>query len=255
MADDITPEQPKTAWAPPPPPPPPAWSGTALWPTARTTRAFASLRGLTTGLTWVCTLLVVASIAQVAAFLHRRSVLHDVVTGSTISLSRIDRADRLVAQSGAAWAFTLAAMLVLLIIWLWRASSNLQPLGVAPERLPRGMAIGGWFIPVANLVLPFLMIGDAWRAGAPSAAATPQWRKARLLPAIPAWWVAVWLNVVLRWIASAAHTSDSTDTVETSELLYALAAAASAVAAVLAIISVRAIAKRQAERAAATAAA
>ncbi|MEO3816753.1 DUF4328 domain-containing protein [Plantactinospora sp. B24E8] len=61
---------------------------------------------------------------------------------------------------------------VLVIIWCYRVRDNLDAFaGSAPE-LRTGWAIGGWFVPFANLVIPFRVMADVarvslFRAGTP----------------------------------------------------------------------------------------
>lgn len=46
------------------------------------------------------------------------------------------------------------------LVWLHRSFVALR----GRTRFSPGMAVGGWFIPVANLLLPALILRDAWRA-------------------------------------------------------------------------------------------
>lgn len=47
---------------------------------------------------------------------------------------------------------------VLFIVWLWRARKNMDALTFPRPTLGAGWAIGGWFIPFANLVIPCRMV-------------------------------------------------------------------------------------------------
>lgn len=51
-------------------------------------------------------------------------------------------------------------MLVLLIIWTWKAAKASEVLQSGPRTWRAGWAIGSWFIPLASLVIPFLVIGE-----------------------------------------------------------------------------------------------
>ena len=102
--------------------------------------------------------------------------------------------EELSAGDSVAGAFFFAlvcdvTVLVLLIIWLWRAYSNTRVFGVGPWRWTRGWTIGGWFIPIANLVIPKLLINDAWRGAAPGAAGDGRWRKRPVAAVVTMWWV------------------------------------------------------------------
>ncbi len=54
------------------------------------------------------------------------------------------------------------------LVWLYRAYANVRVFpGVRPA-FPVGLAIGGWFVPFANLVLPPLVVRDLARASEPA---------------------------------------------------------------------------------------
>jgi hypothetical protein len=57
----------------------------------------------------------------------------------------------------------LAVAAVLVMIWLFRFSKALDARGVAGRTWSSGWAIGGWFIPIANLVIPRLVVGEMER--------------------------------------------------------------------------------------------
>ncbi|MFC7544815.1 DUF4328 domain-containing protein [Plantactinospora sp. GCM10030261] len=69
-------------------------------------------------------------------------------------------------------ACTLAAA-TLVIIWFYRARKNIEAFPEATPGMGAGWAIGGWFIPFANLVIPCRVMiqiarGSLGRAGAPA---------------------------------------------------------------------------------------
>lgn len=103
-----------------------------------------------------------------------------------------------VLSAGALVAFITA--FVLRIIWAWRIAANGAALGI-PARLAPGWAIGGWFIPFANVVLPYLSISGS----------VPRDRKVPVLR----WWLftifasltAVGLNIRIRTGDSASDVT------------------------------------------------
>lgn len=61
---------------------------------------------------------------------------------------------------------------VLVIVWMWRSAKNLEAFPRRQGDLDSGWAIGGWFIPIANLFLPYRVMSQiareelaAWWAG------------------------------------------------------------------------------------------
>ncbi|MEU8003985.1 DUF4328 domain-containing protein [Catellatospora sp. NPDC049111] len=72
------------------------------------------------------------------------------------------------------------------VVWLHQARRAAGRLGGALEWAP-GWAVGGWFIPVANLFIPYRVVRDVWRAGGPLAPRAPVRR----------WWASVLITVLL----------------------------------------------------------
>jgi hypothetical protein len=78
---------------------------------------------------------------------------------------------------------------ILFLAWFHRAYGNLRALGVSEPRYKRGWAIGAWFIPFANLVLPKQMANDLWRAGDPVMQPNdPGWQRRPVAPLLHWWW-------------------------------------------------------------------
>ncbi len=73
---------------------------------------------------------------------------------------------------------TLVSMIVF-FVWIYRVIKAARASGVVTAYSP-GMAVGGWFIPIANIVLPWLTVRDALRSV----------QRATALAGI--WWI-VWL--------------------------------------------------------------
>jgi Domain of unknown function (DUF4328) len=73
-----------------------------------------------------------------------------------------------------------------LMAWLYIAAENVQAWGIRLKWGP-GWAIGAWFIPVANLVIPVLVVNELARASA--SPVSPQWAPQRAgTGLIAAWW-------------------------------------------------------------------
>jgi hypothetical protein len=73
--------------------------------------------------------------------------------------------------TGASIALYLVAG-VFFILWLHRARTNLESFGVHNLRWSPGWTIGAWFVPVASLVMPILVISEIDKETAARTAAT-----------------------------------------------------------------------------------
>ena len=137
------------------------------------------------------------------------------------------------------------ATVIFFLVWLYRASENLRVFH--PGHRPNyssGWAVGSFFIPFANLVVPYRAVKEVWqKSGPPDEAllADPS-------PpgSFPTWWL-FWLlasfasNISMR-VSFNENVPDSTAT-----MISIVAAALSIVAAVFAYSVVDAIDKRQEE--------
>jgi|HigsolmetaAR201D_1030396.scaffolds.fasta_scaffold31949_1 hypothetical protein len=74
---------------------------------------------------------------------------------------------RLDAAGGLLGLVLLGTRLVaipLVVVWFYRARANLDAFAGSVPELRTGWAIGGWFVPLANLVIPFRVMADIARA-------------------------------------------------------------------------------------------
>ena len=227
---------------PPPaaPPPPPAYvAATPEW---------RSNQGLKTALTWLFGVTAAAQLFLAVAYVNRLGVISDVedqVLGGFDLIERANDADDLVQTAAILVLVLLVVNAICFITWMFRAAKNNEALGRANPRLGAGWAIGGWFIPLANFVIPVLVMQDLWRGSDPS---TPRgdarWRIGAR-SALIGWWWALWLLGLLRGFADPDDPSTTLDDIKTSDTLSLLGSCFSAAAAILAILVVRRLTERQ----------
>ena len=207
-----------------------------------------SLGGLTTALTVLFVVAAATAAFGVAALIRQVRVLGDM-DGRFVGFDRIDRvhdAADLVTAAAITCALVALVIAVLFIVWMWRAAKNNEALGRDHPRLGSGWAIGGWFIPLANLVIPVLVLQDLWRG---SAAQIPRgdmrWRITDRSALVGWWWAALVVS-----IPRLSSGGDGTSTSELDDLrpraVVLVCMLAGLAAAVLAILVVRRLAARQA---------
>ena len=138
-------------------------------------------------------------------------------------------------------------------VWLYRVYQNLPALGNARESLnySPGWAVGYFFIPFANLVMPYRAVKEVWQKSTPveegEDPALAWLREPSAL--LPAWWAA-WLlsnisNNLLFRFSSGAETPEGLLTISKFRLAVAVLDIA---AAALAALVVKAIDERQEAR-------
>lgn len=112
----------------------------------------------------------------------------------------IDRADVIEIASALlsmVWFLALLLSAGSFILWLYRARTNLEILGISGFKRSRGWVIGSWFIPFANFVLPFGMVAEVSRASDPSFEASRPASDARRTESLLACWWAAWIGMAV----------------------------------------------------------
>jgi hypothetical protein len=205
----------------------------------------ASLRGLATALTVLLLNVAGLLLGNAAALFYRASLLAGAAEGRAYAAAQADLADGAVAATGLLYVALAIATAVVFIVWQFRHARNARVLGA--RGLGPGWAIGGWFIPVGNLVLPAVQIFQASRAADPE---TRRRAYKRGAPIVVWWALALGLGSVLvsravgMWPDDLVTTADlaaaaSSDNLEgVSSLLLILAA-------VLAVVMVNTLSRRQ----------
>jgi hypothetical protein len=123
------------------------------------------------------------------------------------------------------WLFTVVSFLT----WLYLARDTLDRRGERYLRWSKGWSIGGWFIPVANLVIPCLVVGEVYGHSVPSA-----FRAGKTSGIVVGWWVALVLSV-FRFTITEVDTTTHTTVVHLASFWNAVNGIAGVVAALLAI--------------------
>ncbi len=151
---------------------------------------------------------VAAAIAVVVTVIANVLVALWPVAGAALAQQASDDRDAALLDTAllAETLLTTVALLtmivagVFVIVWLYRARANLDKLGVTATGPGRGWAIGGWFVPFANLVIPFRVMAAVVRGSLP--------RSGRLEAMLWIWWLAWAGGTVLDQILTRIDTAD-----------------------------------------------
>ncbi len=179
-----------------------------------------------------------AILLNVAAYIDAQLLLDEIITSARPDPSSIDRlveAENNLLATRLLTLFIGLAAIILLAVWSNRVAHNAQNRGVIG--LSPGLAAGGWFIPFANTVIPFIQLR---RAAKPFIGATS---------VITAWQVCfVWAALISR--SGVRDMEEATTLLEFSHALeqrmssLSLAAALFLVAAICATRSITDINRR-----------
>jgi hypothetical protein len=92
------------------------------------------------------------------------------------------------AAIGIAQLIVFIACALVTLRWLYLANANARALGADDLMGSPGLAVGWFFIPLANLFMPYMTVRDTWKASA-----NPRdWQGASAPGAIVLWWI-LWL--------------------------------------------------------------
>jgi hypothetical protein len=183
----------------------------------------------------------------------RRSLLGKVVHDSTaVDPDQLRNADQ-AARAALGWFIIFsAATIAVFICWFWAARNNAEAYSPNRGTLGVGWSVGGWFVPVATLVLPCIVARDIYRG-----TMAGRRRKPAGGGEITGWWWAVYVAFWLMGFVLIGESSRAKNAETREEHLTDLQAAATAgivavavgaAAAVLAIVYVRTVTKTQKAR-------
>jgi Domain of unknown function (DUF4328) len=137
------------------------------------------------------------------------------------------------------------ATVVVFLMWLYRVSANLRAFN-PPRRLEHspGWAVGSFFIPIANLFLPYRAVREIWQKSEPadelsiSEPGPPAW--------FPVWWT-FWLLSSFAGNISMRVSFNENVSLKTATMISMVASALSIIAAVFAYVVVDLIDQKQEE--------
>lgn len=95
-----------------------------------------------------------------------------------------------------------AVTAALFLAWLYRLRVNVRAFGMRKLVYSRQWSVLGFFVPLLNVVRPFQVIGEIWRASDPARLDPFEWKSLEPPPLLSLWWGAVVVAVMLQ-IAAA----------------------------------------------------
>lgn len=197
---------------------------------------------------------ILVAVSSIAAVILQLALPPVVLAAAEDDLEQVTLNDLIMFLVAVATLFVFISLVIAFCVWLHRAAKNLPALGNEKSKIEYspGWAVGSFFVPFVNLVVPYKAVKEVWEKSDPvvrgvedSLFTTPSSSP----PLILGWWIA-WLvsNFLsnIAWRLESKSTSDTTSFVASVDVISNLAGI---VAAVLAVMVVRDIDRRQTERA------
>jgi hypothetical protein len=156
----------------------------------------------------------IALVVSIVAEAYQMGVVARVADNGFVTRSEAETIDAWVLATG-----VLAAVLILMtgvawLMWQHRAHVNVRNAaggGGGSLSFTLAWGIGCWFVPFANLVLPYRAVAELARESRPGPGPTGD-RTGRATPAvIPAWWAAWILASILGWISARMTIGDEAE--------------------------------------------
>jgi hypothetical protein len=185
---------------------------------------------------------IVAGFAVIAAVSTVLEInLIERVRDGVASKQEIDANDARQAAIALARSVVQLATIVLWLRWQHRSQTNLR-LRRPDARYTPGWAVGWWFIPIANLVMPYRTMRELWQGSHSDGALTEPSTRVSL------WWVALLAMNSLGVVATQLASTNEIDSVALSARFLLASELVAVVAALLAISLVNGITRGQLTR-------
>ena len=184
--------------------------------------------------------LTVAALVGIAAVIlwlliahaHRADVAHRMlVDRQSAKLAMAAQADDNVIHAARTYLAMFAVTAALFIAWLFHLTKVIQEFSPNSLRHGPGWAIGGWFVPILNLVRPKQMVDDVWSGS------STDWTQQGPALYVHLWWAVFLISGVVDRI-SAAYATDTLSQIESADRFARWADGFELVAVALAIVVV-----------------
>lgn len=143
----------------------------------------------------------IAALNEISAFDELMSRLLDVTSADLAAAEQLS--EGFVGLSF--WVGTAAAGAT--IVWWYRAYRAVVARGTEGLRWSPGWAVGGWFIPIGNVIIPKLVLNEIDRVS--GAGHDHEWRSRPVTPLTNVWW-AVWVGGVVLSVWGALTVAGQT---------------------------------------------
>jgi hypothetical protein len=175
-------------------------------------------------------------------------ILPGTQTADLIQLGELTWFDVLMVINGLLQFFVFIGAAVSFLMWLHRANRNLSPLGASHPEFSPGWAVGWFFIPLANIIVPYRVVKEIWVKSNPllNEPGEESWQQSGS-SSVLGWWWGIWLisNMIDQIVFRLALRAETPDELFNLAKLEVVAAAFNIIAAFLAIAVIKGIDKRQ----------
>ena len=190
-------------------------------------------------LLWIGVALTVISFAS---GLMELKLLSDMQAGETPPPGAADSNDLRQQIIGAIRFVEIVTVIIVFAIWIYRANYNARQLGAEGMEFTPGWAVGWYFVPLANLWMPYMAMKEIWKASA----APANWQDQPRGSILPWWWGFFLISNILNQSALRfAMRAKTLDEIVASSTTSVVADAVDVVSSLIAIVLVGQIYRMQ----------
>ncbi len=202
---------------------------------------------------WLIIFLIGIAVLSVASFgsgLLQLRLLEQIQAGVQVTQDVVEAHDDRYFVTAMMELGSMVTTGILFLTWMRRAYNNLPAFGMRDPAYSPGWAVWGFLIPFLNIIRPYQVMKELWRASDPDVRPGPGWVTARVSPLVGWWWG---MYLTMNFVASLGVRIALKGSADVSDLraLTQIDVAASALtipAAVLAAGVVRDIMVKQAQK-------
>ena len=207
----------------------------------RINRQYSSPRKRANWATALLVILGIITVISIIATIGEIGLLQRLENGETATVEELEASDTRVTIIGVIYIAGFIVTGITFLVWLAKVSMNLAPLGTKKQKVSPTWALLCWFIPIAGMLIPYLVMKEIWRESHPEGTESP------MSLFIGPWWI-TWLISI--WVANITISIFFNDEASIGELIMADMATVfsdgvSLISLVLVIIIVRGITSNQ----------
>lgn len=209
---------------------------------------FESARTLVLAITTLVAVGMLLDLAGVGVESSQASLISGMAAGRTFPQADVEANDARVQLVGIVSLFVYLATVVVFLAWIHRAHKNLAAFGASGLEYSPGWAVGGFFVPFLNLIRPFQVMREIWKASDPDVdyQNDSSWQYSASSPLIGLWW-GTWIlaGVLGRLVFTFSKGAETIASLLSLTYLSIASDIVNLIPAVLVIMLVKAIQRRQ----------
>jgi hypothetical protein len=150
---------------------------------------FHPTNNITVILTIIFTLNILMGIISIFVLYSEIHLLTQGIQGNTITLEQLksyETQEMLIYIVNILLFFVTA---IFFLVWIYRTSKNLISLGITNLKHSPGWAVGGFFVPFVNIIHPYSVVSELFKASNPAIPANADWRSGKASITARIWWI------------------------------------------------------------------